>query len=204
MDKIQKISYHDRNSGFKRSRFEGKPLKVVLPIFEPSGLLELESHNKEGVQLKHVEPSDAQSPADYWKEMKVPARNRSLYQLMVYKRGQEKVVNEYNLDSKSNYIVGRALGRSINPENSENGSKEVVVADVQIPEETCSKQHCVIQFRKKNRELKIYVIDLDSSNGTLLNGVVLPRARYVELRSGDVLILSSEGDSEYELVFVSI
>lgn len=204
MERIQKRPYHTRDGGLKRSRYEGGTTKVILPIFEPSGLLELESHNKEGVQLKHVEPPDAISPKEYWENLNVPIKKRKLFQIMVYLKGEKAALNEYNLDSKSSYIVGRAMMRSLNSEAEDKDSKEVVVADIRIPEETCSKQHCVVQFRKKEGELKAYVMDLDSANGTLLNGVVLPQARYVELRSGDLLIPSSGEDSQYEIVFLSV
>lgn len=175
-------------------------LKVILPNFEPSGLLELDSHNKEGILLKHVEPSDAQSPASFWNRCKVPLNQRNVFQAVVYKKGDRNPLGEYDLDQKSSYIVGRALGRSL----SEGEEKEVVVADISVPEETCSKQHCAIQFREVRGKLTAYVIDLESSNGTSLNGVKLPSARYVQLRSGDLIMLSEEDDSDYEIVFMSV
>ena len=62
---------------------------------------------------------------------------------------------------------------------------------------SCSKQHAVLQFRyteKKNEwgekqgGVKPYVIDLDSANGTRVNGEKVPERRYVEVRSGDVVM----------------
>lgn len=118
---------------------------------------------------------------------------------MVYKRGVKTPLKEYDLGSRSSYILGRELGRSLNEQE-----KEVVVADIGIPEETCSKQHCAIQFREIGGKLLVYVIDLESSNGTSLNGLKLPSARYVQLRSGDLITLSEEDESNYEIMFMSV
>jgi len=61
---------------------------------------------------------------------------------------------------------------------------------------SCSKQHAVLQFRyveKKNEwgerkgTVKPYIIDLESANGTKVNGEQTPQRRFVEVKSGDVL-----------------
>ena len=73
---------------------------------------------------------------------------------------------------------------------------------------SCSKQHAVIQFRyveKKDEfgervgNVKPYVLDLESANGTWVNGEVVPERRYVELMSGDVLKFG-ESTREYVLI----
>ena len=73
---------------------------------------------------------------------------------------------------------------------------------------SCSKQHAVLQFRyteKKNEwgekkgAVKPYIIDLESANGTKLNGEKLPQSRYVGLVSGDVI---NFGDSSREYVLM--
>ena len=80
--------------------------------------------------------------------------------------------------------------------------------DFPIDHPSCSKQHAVLQFRfveKKNefgdREgaVRPYVIDLESANGTKINGEALPERRYVEVMSGDVLAF---GDSTREYVLM--
>lgn len=202
MQRSPERSFHEDRG--KRPRTASA--KVVLPIFEPSGLLELESHNQKGIQLKHVEPSAAESPKAYWTKLKIPLRNRIMFQAVVYKKGQKSPFKEYSLDLKSCYVIGRGMGRSLKA-GSANGAEdqeEVVIADIPIPEESCSKQHCVIQFQKVDGKLMAYVMDLDSSNGTTLNGVSIPRARYVELRSGDVLMPSDEEDTDFEIVFLAV
>lgn len=186
----------------REKRFKQDLPKEILPVFEPSGLLELESNGEEGIALKHVEPSDARSPRDHWIDNKVPLKNRDLFQAVLYRKGQSVPMKEYDLEAKSSYIVGRNLGRSL----KESEEKEVVIADIGIPEETCSKQHCAIQFREVRGKLAAYVIDLESSNGTSLNGARLPAARYVELRSGDLINTSAEEDDEssYEIIFMRV
>lgn len=207
MSRYNKRPLTKREDDYKRFKPEKK--KVILPIFEPSGLLELESNNKEGILLKHIKPLDAQSPDSYWDKYNIPARRRIVFKAILYKRGQSTPIKEYNMDEKDHYLIGRGLGRSLG-NNVDLGSedeqeKEIILADIPVPEETCSKQHCVIQFRNISDTLKAYVMDLDSSNGTVLNSVVLPRARYVELRAGDVIMLSEvEEDTDYEIAFMSV
>lgn len=59
-----------------------------------------------------------------------------------------------------------------------------------------SNQHAVIQFREIDKqdefgnhyyEINPYVMDLESTNGTHLNGEKIDSARYYELRHGDVI-----------------
>lgn len=173
---------------------------MILPIFEPSGLLELESNQKEGVQLKHIEPGDAMSPRKYDEINKMPKWERRRYEIMVYRKGIKGEVFRMEMYDKSCYIVGRSLGKN---ESSE--EKEVVVADIPIEEESCSKEHCAIQFRLKDKVLVPYLIDLESSNGTSLNDSTLPSARYIEIRSGDVIHVSEDPeDTDFELVFLVV
>ena len=74
--------------------------------------------------------------------------------------------------------------------------REAAVADALIEHSSCSKQHAVIQFRYLERRNKFgdkkgkvrpYVLDLESANGTSVNGDLIPEAKYVELRDKDVV-----------------
>ncbi|WFD45024.1 hypothetical protein MPSI1_003700 [Malassezia psittaci] len=69
------------------------------------------------------------------------------------------------------------------------------VVDVPIEHPSCSKQHAVIQFRQVTHRNEFgderrvvhrpFLIDLDSANGSTVNGEDVPPSRYYELRSGD-------------------
>lgn len=88
------------------------------------------------------------------------------------------------------------------------------IADVLLAHPSCSSQHAAIQFRyivkkeqledefglrteKVRGKVKPYVIDLESSNGTILNGERIEAGRYFELRDKDLLQF---GGSEREYV----
>jgi smad nuclear-interacting protein 1 len=82
------------------------------------------------------------------------------------------------------------------------------VADLLLEHPSISKQHAVIQFRHitstnefgdKQSKVKPYLIDLDSANGTKLNGEKVDASRFVELVDGDVVAF---GDSEREYVLM--
>ena len=95
------------------------------------------------------------------------------------------------------------------------------VAHVHLAHHTCSSQHAVIQFRKKLRVVELtaeeklnrgtfdvltqdftivpYLMDLESTNGTTLNGELVEPAKYIELRSKDCLKF---GTFETEFVFM--
>ena len=78
------------------------------------------------------------------------------------------------------------------------------LADVPTDHPSCSSQHAVLQFRlvdapappggappplllAPRRSVRPYILDLESTNGTFLNGRRIEAARYVELRAADVL-----------------
>ncbi|BFZ56316.1 hypothetical protein PYCC9005_003361 [Savitreella phatthalungensis] len=89
------------------------------------------------------------------------------------------------------------------------GEEAVVDVDLVLDHPTCSKQHAVVQFRGPPSRpehsngagelVQPYLIDLESTNGTSLNGEMVPVGRYVELRDGDVLKF---GESAREYVVV--
>jgi smad nuclear-interacting protein 1 len=74
------------------------------------------------------------------------------------------------------------------------------VADIHLEHPSCSQQHAAIQFRwvtktvedesgvrKQTGKVKPYIIDLGSSNGTILNDEPIEPERYIELRNKDIL-----------------
>lgn len=81
------------------------------------------------------------------------------------------------------------------------------IADVPVDHPSCSSQHAVVQFRRVQRKggahgaflVKPYLMDLESTNGTFLNGERMATARYIELRATDV-VRFGESTREYVLV----
>ena len=79
---------------------------------------------------------------------------------------------------------------------------------------SCSKQHAVIQFRRTatvvreatqtdeavvRKTVKPYILDLESTNKTFLNGTAIEGSRYIELKPKD-LLKSGESSKEYVLI----
>ncbi|RAH81345.1 SMAD/FHA domain-containing protein [Aspergillus japonicus CBS 114.51] len=119
------------------------------------------------VVLKYHEPPEARKP---------PAKDS--WRLYVFK-GQD-LLEMVELNVRSCWLVGR----------------EHLVVDFPLEHPSCSKQHAAIQFRfveKKNEygdrigRVKPYVIDLESANGTTVNGDRIPAGRFVEIMDKDVL-----------------
>lgn len=154
------------------------------PNFGTTGQLAAASNSIEQADgtkiiLKYHEPPEARKPPprDQWK-------------LFVFK-GQD-VVDTIDLSNRSCWLVGR----------------ESAVVDLLAEHPSISKQHAVMQFRyteKRNEfgdkigKVKLYLLDLESANGTRLNGEVVPDRRYLELRPKDVVKF---GDSTREYVVI--
>lgn len=139
------------------------------PNFQPTGLLARETNTVSGtdIVLKYNEPPDARK-----------AHSCQDWRLYIFK--ESAVLQTVALQPRSCWLVGR----------------EVAVADIPVEHPSCSKQHAVIQFRHtlkvnefgdRNAKVRPYIIDLQSSNGTLLNDEKIESQRFVELRNGDVV-----------------
>lgn len=154
------------------------------PNFGTTGHLAAASNSVEQadgtkITLKYHEPPEARKP---------PSRDQ--WKLFVFK-GQD-VVDTIDLSNRSCWLVGR----------------EAAVVDLLAEHPSISKQHAVMQFRyaeKRNEygdkigKVKLYLLDLESANGTKLNGEVVPDRRYLELRPKDVVKF---GDSTREYVII--
>ena len=158
------------------------PKEKEKPNYKPTGILAAASNQvtqADGtvITLKYHEPPEARKPS-----------SREDWKLFVFK-GKD-VVDQVDLNLRSCWLIGR----------------EAAVVDFRADHPSVSKQHCVIQFRyvekmdefgdRKGR-VKPYLIDLESANGTVLNGERVEDRRYLELRSKDVIRL---GDSTREYV----
>ncbi|KAI7872869.1 SMAD/FHA domain-containing protein [Spinellus fusiger] len=145
---------------------EEEVVEKEVPNFGLSGKLASETNTIKGVELKYNEPPEACKPKHQWR-------------LYVFK-GKEQI-ELLHIHRQSAYLVGR----------------DRVVIDVPVDHPSCSKQHAVLQFRRvadttakrenPRNEVKPFIIDLDSTNGTFLNGERIPNTRYIELRLKDVL-----------------
>lgn len=167
---------------FAVSTGEEPEMPKEKPNFGNSGLLATASNSvtqADGttITLKYHEPPEARKPPprDQWK-------------LFVFK-GKD-LVDTIELSARSCWLVGR----------------EAAIVDLLAENPSISKQHAVIQFRfneKRNEfgdkigRVKPYLIDLESANGTHLNGEQVPNRRYLELRPKDVVKF---GTSEREYV----
>ncbi|KAI5835196.1 SMAD/FHA domain-containing protein [Schizophyllum commune Tattone D] len=140
------------------------------PNYAPSGLLAAETNTVKTADgnstlLKYNEPPEARKPLQGWR-------------LYVFK-GDEQV-ELLHINRQSAYLIGR----------------DRLVCDIYIEHPSCSKQHAVIQYRqiKEKNEfgevkgvIKPFVIDLESTNGTQVNGEKIPESRYYELKLNDVI-----------------
>jgi smad nuclear-interacting protein 1 len=157
-----------------------KPVEKQKPTFAASGKLAAETNTVTGttIVLKYNEPPEARKPA--------PSVDWRLFEF----KGGEQIGKALQLGQRSCWLFGR----------------ERAVVDYPIEHPSCSKQHAVLQFRwvekrdefgERRGAVKPYVIDLDSANGTRVNGEAIEGRRFVEVRSGDVLAF---GDSTREYV----
>lgn len=157
------------------------PPEKQKPNYAPSGKLAAETNTvaNTAIVLKYNEPPEARLP---------PAS--SPWRLYIFKG--DSVLDTLHLHTSSCWLFGR----------------ERLVVDCPIDHPSCSKQHAVIQFRyvvvrneygDKEGGVKPYVIDLESANGTKVNGELVPQRRYVELKSKDVITFG-ESTREYVLM----
>ncbi|OJD15602.1 hypothetical protein AJ78_04155 [Emergomyces pasteurianus Ep9510] len=143
------------------------------PNFSNTGRLAAETNTvKSGdgltsVVLKYHEPPEARKP---------PAKDP--WRLYIFKG--EDLLETIPLGGRSCWLIGR----------------ERLVVDLPVDHPSCSKQHAALQFRfveKRNEygdrdgRVRPYLIDLESANGSTVNGEPAPKGRYMELMDKDVL-----------------
>ena len=144
------------------------------PNFNPSGLLSKQTNTKNGVLIKYSTPLDSTIPPDGWR-------------LYSFKKNSFDPIDTYKLEKKHFFLIG----------------KDKTVCNIIIDNVNVSRQHAVIQFRKiinnKKEEIKPYLIDLESKNGTYLNGVKLEESKYYELMKKDII---NFGDFNIEYILM--
>lgn len=139
------------------------------PNFGLSGALAEDAADKggivyKGVKLKFREPPDARAPNTPWR-------------LYVYK--ENALMETLHISRQSAYLLGR---------NTD-------IADIPLLHPSCSTQHAVLQYRLQphpadnqgKMQCQPYLMDLESANGTMINGIRIDSARYYQLKAGDVL-----------------
>jgi len=107
---------------------------------------------------KYSPPSDACNPAGDWR-------------LFVFD-GDDCIETLY-LHRKSHFLLGR----------------DEELTDIPLSHSSCSKEHAALQYKaaKPAGVARLYVIDLESTNGTRLNHSRVVPAHFIELKDGDVL-----------------
>jgi smad nuclear-interacting protein 1 len=141
------------------------------PNWAPTGRLAAAANTirtaNKSIILKYHEPAEARKP---------PAS--AAWRLYVFK--DDAITDTLELATQSCWLFGR----------------EAAVCDVLLEHTSCSKQHAVLQFRYREERgefgeikgrVRLYVLDLESANGTSVNGREVEKARYVEVRDRDVL-----------------
>ncbi|KAF6815578.1 fha domain protein [Colletotrichum sojae] len=161
-----------QGDSFAVSKGEEPEKPKEQPNLRTTGLLAAASNSVQqadgtSIVLKYHEPAEARKP---------PARDQ--WRLFVFKGAD--IVDTIDLSPRSCWLVGR----------------EAAVVDLVAEHPSISKQHAVVQFRhveKRNEfgdrvgKVKPYLIDLESANGTTLNGDKVADSRYYELRDKDMI-----------------
>ena len=131
---------------------ENEIIEKEKPNFEPSGILQKDLQNEYNnamnnkIAINYKPPNDSIIPEDIW----------FLFKFLKDKKDAD---NTYKLVGKEFFLIG----------------KDNRICDIHIKQKNISRQHAVIQFRKivkDNNDIYIqpYLIDLNSTNGTYLNG----------------------------------
>eukprot|EP00455_Lapot_gusevi_P030625 TRINITY_DN3298_c0_g1_i10.p2 TRINITY_DN3298_c0_g1~~TRINITY_DN3298_c0_g1_i10.p2 ORF type:complete len:141 (+),score=22.53 TRINITY_DN3298_c0_g1_i10:108-530(+) len=132
-----------------------------------------------GVVAKYAEPPEAAPPEQRWR-------------IYVFKEGTDGPKETLHIHRQSKYLIGR----------------ERRLADIPVDHLSCSKQHAVIQYRRKEITdeffnvtyvVKPYIMDLQSTHGTFLNGNKIEPARYYEILHEDIVKF---GQSTRDYVFL--
>jgi len=161
---------------------ESRPPPEYKPNFGLSGALakDVDSGNVyKGVVLKFKEPPEARAPNTRWR-------------LYVFKPKQNTskdadLIETLHISKQSAYLFGR---------NTD-------IADIPLLHQSLSSQHAVLQYRAMpvssisssfdgasggpRLSCQPYIMDLESTNGTFLNGIRIDAARYYQLKRGDAL-----------------
>jgi len=156
--------------GKKVEEKDEKPIEKEKPNFNLSGKLSESQATFKNVKLKWIEPSEATAPKKKW-------------HLFPFKG--DEALESIPIHRKSCYLFGR----------------DRLVVDIVLDNPSASKQQAILQWRLidyvddtglKKKDIRPYIVDLKSTNGTfLLNRKTKQKdkiedSRYYELKAGDV------------------
>lgn len=135
------------------------------PNFALSGALTEDANKVNGVVIKYAEPPEARKPKRRWR---------------LYPFKGETALPVLHIHRQSCFLVGR----------------DRKVADLAVDHPSCSKQHAALQYRlvtferedgTQGKRVRLYLIDLESANGTFLNNKRIDGRKYYELMEKDVI-----------------
>ncbi|KIR29328.1 smad nuclear-interacting protein 1 [Cryptococcus deuterogattii 99/473] len=129
------------------------------PNFSNSGLLAKETNTVKGVVVKYNEPAEARKPTKNWR-------------LYVFKGTEQIGKYLIHIYRQSCYLIGR---------------DEVVRSSYgyylsYVPDGMTERN----EYGDVATTIKPFIIDLESTNGTFVNDIEVPKSRYYELRASDV------------------
>lgn len=143
----------------------GKENEKQKPNLGLSGKLTEDTNTFRGVVIKYNEPPEAMKPKRRWR---------------LYPFKGDEALPVLHIHRQSAFLLGR----------------DRRIADIPVDHPSCSKQQAVLQFRAvpytradgaPGRRVRPYIIDLESANGTYLNGEKIEPRRYHELKEKDVI-----------------
>lgn len=141
------------------------PADKEKPNFGLSGALTEDTNKVNGIVVKYAEPPEARKPKRRWR---------------LYPFKGETALPTLHIHRQSCFLVGR----------------DRKVVDLAVDHPSCSKQHAALQYRlvpfeRENgttgKRVRLYLIDLESANGTFLNNKQIDARKYYELIEKDVI-----------------
>ncbi|XP_037935534.1 smad nuclear-interacting protein 1 [Teleopsis dalmanni] len=142
-----------------------KPIEKEKPNFGLSGALTEDANKVNGTVIKYAEPPEARKPKRMWR---------------LYPFKGETALPTLHIHRQSCFLVGR----------------DRKVVDLAVDHPSCSKQHAALQYRlvpferedgTNGKRVRLYLIDLESANGTFLNNKKIDSRKYYELMEKDVI-----------------
>jgi smad nuclear-interacting protein 1 len=137
------------------------------------------SFEPSGILAKHS--NSRASKALKYTEPPDAHRPTTHWRVFIFK--DEEEYDPIDLHTSSFYLIGR----------------DIDMVDILVANPSASKQHAAFQFRMRNGKVCLYIIDLQSTNGTFLNDEQIQDSRYYQVRNKDVITF---GQSKRKYVMI--